>query len=407
MDDPYVFRNILLIAGLHYAWNVGNLSSFDSTFLFHKVQSIRTINTWIENRTSSSLTLCVRHIATLCVVECCLGNFSTAETHLDGLMLLLDSKEAYGTIPSTPKEDLDEEFTERYLIMAFNLVHSLKSRFDDFVISTLNPTLYSRHMDPKEIAHLIHQWHTQEVTGILPRLRAMNLFPSFLSPISPEVQIKKIDVQPILGCMQEITDAFELRYSELYYGTGCALPYHLWASGGPSKLLSAVIGAHISSITAHTNENLRSSEGIKSSWTGICVAVGLYLTSVLGVWNQGYPAENRLLHHILRILRHDLEDSLAEVMINGTAAQDLWLWKAFLGALSLAHVVTAAGVGVCDARLWNLVPDFNHYIQIWAGTTRISMWQNARHRLENIVFPTHFQREGLAKELWNRALSAS
>jgi hypothetical protein len=72
IHDPYVFRNTLLIAGLHYVWNVGDLSSFDSNFLFHKVQSIRTINTWIEECSSSTLTLCVRHIATLCVVEVCL-----------------------------------------------------------------------------------------------------------------------------------------------------------------------------------------------------------------------------------------------------------------------------------------------------------------------------------------------
>jgi hypothetical protein len=262
-------------------------------------------------------------------------------------------------------------------------------------------------MDPKEVANLIHQWHIHEATGISARLRAMNMFPSFFGPISAEVRIQQIEVQPILCCMREITDTFNLRYSELYHGTKSALPYHLWASSGPSKLLFAVIDAHISSITEHPSASPVSSQDLKSSWSGICIAVGLYLTSVLGVWNQGYPAENRLLHHILHVLRQDLEDNFANVMKNGTAAQDLWFWKAFLGALSLAHVDSLADFGVGYTRLLDLVPVFNHYIRTWAETVGISTWRYARERLKNIVFPTHCQREVLAKVVWNRALAAS
>jgi hypothetical protein len=260
-------------------------------------------------------------------------------------------------------------------------------------------------MYPEDVGHLIHEWHTQEDAGVLPRLRAMNMFPSFFSPISPGLQIKQVDVRPILGSMQDITDAFDLRYSEL---TPHVEPYHLWASSGPSRLLSAVIDAHLSSIKEHSNDALGYSQDLKSSWSGICLAVGLYLTSVLGIWNQGRPAENRLLHHILRILGQDLEDNLADVLKNDTAAQDLWFWKAFSGALSLAHVESVAGgPKMGDARLLELIPDFNRYVWTWTESTGISVWERARDRLENIVFPMHFQREALAKALWNRALSGS
>jgi hypothetical protein len=101
-------------------------------------------------------------------------------------------------------------------------------------------------MDAKEVAHLIHECHIHEVVGIGPRLRAMNMFPSFLSPISEGVQIQQIDVEPILRCMREITATFDSRYSELCRGTDRASQYYLWASSGPSKLLSAVIDGHIS-----------------------------------------------------------------------------------------------------------------------------------------------------------------
>lgn len=263
-------------------------------------------------------------------------------------------------------------------------------------------------MDPKEVANLIHQWHIHEATGISARLRAMNMFPSFLSPISAGVQMQPIEVQPILCCMREITDTFDLRYSKLHDGTESASPYHLWASSGPSKLLFSVIDAHISSITEHPYDHRPgSSQDLKSSWSGACIAVGLYLTSVLGVWNQGCPAEDRLLYHVLRMLRQDLEDNFADATKKGTAAQDLWFWKAFLGALSLAHVDSLADIRVSYTRLLDLVPDFNHYIRTWARNEGIIMWHHARERLQNVVFPTHCQREALAKTVWNQALAES
>ncbi|KAI7973269.1 hypothetical protein EIK77_004546 [Talaromyces pinophilus] len=173
------------------------------------------------------------------------------------------------------------------------------------------------------------------------------MFPSFLSPIDEGVQSQHVDVEPILCCMREITAAYDSRYSEAEHGTDRASQYYLWASSGPSKLLSAVIDAHISSITDNTEKNNSGlSPKVKSSWSGICIAVGLYLTSVLGVWNQGHPPENRLLYHNLRILRQDLDDNLADIMGEDIFAQQLWFWKAFLGALSLAHAGFVADEGV-------------------------------------------------------------
>lgn len=70
-------------------------------------------------------------------------------------------------------------------------------------------------MDTKEVDRLIHKWHMHEVVGITPRLRAMNMFPSFLSPIDEGVRSQHVEVKPILCCMREITAAYDLRYSEV------------------------------------------------------------------------------------------------------------------------------------------------------------------------------------------------
>ncbi|KAJ8100853.1 hypothetical protein POJ06DRAFT_249665 [Lipomyces tetrasporus] len=68
--SPVALRNILLIAGMHYASSIGHLAAFESTFLFHKVQSIQTVNKWLADSTPGIHTLsCITHIITLAFTE--------------------------------------------------------------------------------------------------------------------------------------------------------------------------------------------------------------------------------------------------------------------------------------------------------------------------------------------------
>ncbi|KAM0198433.1 hypothetical protein ACHAPI_003956 [Fusarium lateritium] len=61
-------RNTMLIASLHYAWNVGHLRSFEPTLLFHKLEAMRLINKSILD-SEVKYGMCVKHIATLCLTE--------------------------------------------------------------------------------------------------------------------------------------------------------------------------------------------------------------------------------------------------------------------------------------------------------------------------------------------------
>lgn len=67
--DEYAIRGTLLIAGLHYAWNTGNLVAFQSAFLFHKIESIRIINKWLHADDAQTIALCIRQVCTLILVE--------------------------------------------------------------------------------------------------------------------------------------------------------------------------------------------------------------------------------------------------------------------------------------------------------------------------------------------------
>jgi hypothetical protein len=67
--DAQFLRNTLLVAGTHYAWNTGGLHAYESAFLFHKVESIRAVNTWIAHPDPKTAAECILHVSTLCVVE--------------------------------------------------------------------------------------------------------------------------------------------------------------------------------------------------------------------------------------------------------------------------------------------------------------------------------------------------
>lgn len=68
-QNPDALRGSLLIAALHYAWNVGNLRNYEATFLHHKVEAMRLVNGWLKNLQPKVATTCIREICTLAFAE--------------------------------------------------------------------------------------------------------------------------------------------------------------------------------------------------------------------------------------------------------------------------------------------------------------------------------------------------
>ena len=70
IQDKHALRNMLLMAAVHYAWDRGNMASFQPTYLFHKLENIHKINAWFGQDSAASATpLCVRHIVSLCLID--------------------------------------------------------------------------------------------------------------------------------------------------------------------------------------------------------------------------------------------------------------------------------------------------------------------------------------------------
>lgn len=69
MQAPDALRNSILVAGLYFAWSVGHLDNFEPCVLFHKLETIRLVNGWLQNPEPKAHWVCVRHIASLSLTE--------------------------------------------------------------------------------------------------------------------------------------------------------------------------------------------------------------------------------------------------------------------------------------------------------------------------------------------------
>ncbi|KAM0554825.1 hypothetical protein ACHAPJ_006558 [Fusarium lateritium] len=277
------------------------------------------------------------------------------------------------------------------------MVQGLKSRVDDYLASPAGARYPSRSaLSPKELERLIPEWHAYEAGGAGLCFDAMGLFPSFFSSCASHKVLYPIDAFPIVACVRDITHMFDMRVSVQLKDPS----YHLWEQGGPSRLFSAVVGAHIESCQPRHEPSGDLRPDLESSWIGIAVVVGMYLTSVLGVWNQGKPEESHLLCYILRSSHLDLKRSFSEFNSYSHKARDFWFWKLFVTALHFGH----ARMEGCDTKILELGSTLTNQIRAWSDITGTRSWQDAKAKLASIAWPVVFKQERLARLVWDEAL---
>ncbi|KAF4966329.1 hypothetical protein FSARC_5957 [Fusarium sarcochroum] len=396
INDPCGLRNILLIAAFQYAWKFGHLGTFDQTFLFHKFQTVRLVNAQLSP--SDFITVCADYIITLCFSECTFGNFDVAEAHLKGMLLYM---EAQDSTPKDPRQEITRELCNRYFILAYNMVQGLKSRLDDYLASLAGASYQSRSdLSSEELERLVPEWHSHEAGGAGLCFDAMSLFPSFFSSSALHDRLYPVDASSIIACVRNITQMFDMRNSVQRTGGDDKTTYQLWDQGGPSRLFSAVVNAHVESCSPGPERPDGSRPDLQTSWIGISVVVGMYLTSILGVWNQGQPEQDRLLRYITYSSQQDLERSFPELRSRSKKAGEFWFWKLFVTALHLAH----AGMKGCNTPVHDLRPILTGQIRVWADLTETRLWRDAKDKLAHIIWPTNFEREDLAESVWNEAL---
>ncbi|KAJ3547601.1 hypothetical protein NM208_g1444 [Fusarium decemcellulare] len=369
--DPSTLQNTMLISGLHYSWNKGDLSNFETTVLFHKTQSIRRINAWLD-RTSRAeeVRLCAQHISALCFIECCLGNFAVAESHLNGLIAYLSVQQSDES-DSDDFHNIETELVDRYLILAYTGVHSLKCCLNDFLVSCSGCQDDSPPSDSEESRRLIHEWHVRK-SGLDLRLQALRIVPFFFSSVFTDKIPSDIDVCPTIKVLQDITYLHDARHTAESSEVAIASLWRMWNTSGTSRLLFMVFNAHIQSFSDRIQLPIGGRQPITSSWSGFCVAAGMYFCTVLGIWNRGFPFNSGLHRRMIKILQRDLQRSLSCLETVGKEGQALWFWKAFIGGLSLVHAKSDSCNKWLDVELSALIDK----LQTWTVVLTVSIQES-------------------------------
>jgi hypothetical protein len=71
ISDPDALRTAVLIAGTHFAFNVGSLQAFEPTFLFHKIETLRMVKNWVSGGDPKLIASITKQVATLAYTEVC------------------------------------------------------------------------------------------------------------------------------------------------------------------------------------------------------------------------------------------------------------------------------------------------------------------------------------------------
>lgn len=67
--DAVALRSTLLVAAVHYSWNLGNLRDYEETFYLHKIDTMRVVNEWLRSPGGGKAKHCARQIMTLFLTE--------------------------------------------------------------------------------------------------------------------------------------------------------------------------------------------------------------------------------------------------------------------------------------------------------------------------------------------------
>ncbi|OBS22660.1 hypothetical protein FPOA_08993 [Fusarium poae] len=388
IHHPDALRNTLLIAGFHYLINGPRFSDFKPTLLLHKIETIRSVNKWIQLSDSKAYAMCVRQISTLCFSECYLGHSRAAETHLNGLMKFLDIYCPLGLANPTEPSNTTE-LSIRYIMLTYSFISICKSRVRVEIVDV------GEGATP-EVMAAMHDRFKFEAGGVDLKLRSMELLPYFFAPLSSMRGFHDIDASPMIDCLLSLTEIFQLRAP---VEDERSVQQILLIENTAVKLTVAAIETHVESMPGQDDRTRKkkSLRGLDGSWSGLFIASHLYVHQILGLWTLDAPLEVKFHSHILGYLSWDLAKSDSCLEQGSIVASNFWFWKAFVGAFSLArHIETDHAVA-----LYPLRRQFVKFIYKWSECAGIKTWKEAREILIGIVWPkSAFIHGSLAEMIW-------
>ncbi|KAF5670927.1 hypothetical protein FDENT_11097 [Fusarium denticulatum] len=361
MNNPDFLQNTLLVSGIHYARNKGDLALFESTFLFHKIQCIRQVNSWLRRGPDKNLqTKCARYISTLAITEACLGDFEAAESHLNGLVVYLDS-------------------------------NRLQTGQDARAKGIKEP------LEVTEYGLMKHKPHLHDISGTISCLKATRMLPFFFGFLPTERMPKDVDMHMTVAVLRDLTRRADPRHTNRSAYTN----WKVWHSGDTPRLLFALVDSHIDSFSDKLQLPPQGRQTFISSWSSFCVTMGMYLTNVVELWNHGLPIERRLRYYTIRVLEDDIRKGYETLEHMDQETRYTWFWKAFVGSLTVAQSQSAD----YDERLDGMFDKFSKYIKAFTRVEKMSSWDEAKRILVTVVWPMECTQDEIYIKVWTRLLA--
>ncbi|CAH0054377.1 unnamed protein product [Clonostachys solani] len=382
---------LFVISALHYSWKAKEISSFQSTYLFHKIECIGLANARLKNLKATNIAVTVRLISTLCIFDSSFGNPDAARAHFDGLMAVLDLIEASDGSLSLRQVDHDD-LIARYIALAHEFVYTATGYL---------------HQRVTKLTQLMGSSPSGKPGDTSIRLDGLRLIPYFAgSPRHANNGQDQANLSYDLVPLKVLTPLARERYCSRLC---CFMDEFLYGEDPPglaadylTNIKQLVLEAAKSQLRATYNVGTRP---LGSFWSSLAPAGSMYVNNVVA----DLPANDCHVYSQLYLrLTRDI-DNTEGIMRAGAEDHKIWLWKVFTGAYTIAKTQLAvedAGSRAEDdsspfqmLRLW-----FGQRIQSWSRRAHVIDWKDAKEALSAVSWPEDSAGAGLSEKLWQEAI---
>ncbi|QPC70486.1 hypothetical protein HYE68_001238 [Fusarium pseudograminearum] len=404
-DDSCALRSTILLAGMHFCFQNGNLGSFESTFLYHKVEVMRYINKWIASNNHKHDTTIFRQMATLAFTEVCTGEVLGAEAHASGLLAIIENAAARDKKENPDISNFkspEQELANRYFIMAYAYICGLKSLLGGVCRLGGFDNARIEDFSARELVEMSYIWHKGEASQSWAlKLQALRLLPFFLTPLPQGATLTYADGREIIQTLREFTTATGIDPSSTCV---CTDPPdkifdNFWRRGPASRLLGECVLAHVETISVKKKRSqglARPGTSFEGPWCALVTSAIIYGQAILGALE---PVDKRMHKYTITLFHHDMLSYLDES--RGSTDPGFILWLLIIGLIG-CHTYPK---GEKDQTPHPSFLFFQMAVRRQAKEMNISSWSEANSILAKVVWPSKNDRFEFVEDLWNEAFS--
>ncbi|KAF5545948.1 sterol regulatory element-binding ECM22 [Fusarium mexicanum] len=401
IDNPCALRSAILMAGMHFSFQFGDLAIFESTFLYHKIEVMRIINRWIASGDYKLEAAIIREMATLAFTEACHGELVAAETHISGILALIETARPGKSDPT--RSDCcstDRELANRYFVMSYVYITGLKSLLSG-ICRTGGHGSSLGAVPSRNLLKLSHTWHMSEAMENLGfKLQAIRLFPFFFSPLPQGARLNNADGQVIINSLRDFTAAQDRMFKNTGIETADGKFEGFWRRGPASRVLGEFVTAHIDSISVPGKKEESPDTNLSSfvgPWCGLTVASIFYMQDVLGALEY---VDKRIHKYAVTLLQHDVAKVLSS---KDTPRNEAFMfWQTLVGLIACLRALkeNEQDRGLLSARQF-----FEEALKQQATSIGIATWSQAKGTLRRVAWPMGTAGREFIEELWEKTVT--